>query len=284
MDLLQRLEVEQAKLTASESQIARYLIAHYPQAILGSASSIARATKISAATVVRFFAKLGYHSFAEAQEEIRRDVALKLHSPIDRIGIVDANATSTEAFLDRFVALEVDNLRSTFQQIDNANFDALIGRILATAGKVYIIGEKNSQPIAFFLWAHLNICLDNVVLVDTGQAMVADRLLWAAKGDLLICVSIRRYSPNSVRAAEYFRSIGADVAVLTDNALSPLMPHATLRLLVQTASVSVFDSFTAMMSMTGAIAGVVERLRRAEVYATLKRGEDLWSRFATFLG
>jgi DNA-binding MurR/RpiR family transcriptional regulator len=284
MGLLERLEVEQAHLTASERQIAQYLISHYPEAILGSASSIARATKISAATVVRFFAKLGYESFGEAQEEIRREVALKLNSPMDRIGIVDTNATSTEAFLARFHALEVDNIKSTFQQIDTSNFEALIACILATKGKIYIIGEKNSHPIAYLIWAHLNVCLDNVVLVDTGEAMVADRLLWAGRGDLLICVSVRRYSPNGLRAAQYFHSIGADVAVLTDNALSPLMPYATFRLLVQTASVSVFDSFTAMMSVAGAIVGVVARLRRNEVYATLKRGEDLWSRFGTFLG
>jgi DNA-binding MurR/RpiR family transcriptional regulator len=282
MALLRRLEVEQAHLTASERQIAQYLIAHYPQAILGSASSIGRATKISAATVVRFFAKLGYASFGEAQDEIRREVALKLNSPMDRMAIVDTNTTSTEAFLARFHALEVDNIRATFQQIDIGNFEALIDCILATKGKIYIIGEKNSHPIAYLIWAHLNICLDNVVLVDTGQAMVADRLLWAGADDLLICVSVRRYSPNGLRAAQYFRSIGADVAVLTDNALSPLMPHATFRLLVQTASVSVFDSYTAMMSVAGAIVGVVARLRRSGLYATLKRGEDLWSRFGTF--
>jgi len=44
MALLERLEVEQAHLTASERQIAQYLISHYPQAILGSASSIGRET------------------------------------------------------------------------------------------------------------------------------------------------------------------------------------------------------------------------------------------------
>src|SRR5258708_30775793 len=101
MALLERLEVEQAHLTVSERQIAQYLISHYPQAILGSASSIGRATKISAATVVRFFAKLGYESFAEAQDEIRREEALNLNSPLDRITIIDTTATSTDAFLAR---------------------------------------------------------------------------------------------------------------------------------------------------------------------------------------
>ena len=169
MALLERLEVEQAHLTASERQIAQYLISHYPQAILGSASSIGRATKISAATVVRFFAKLGYESFAEAQEEIRREVALKLNSPMDRMAIVDTNATSTEAFLARFHALEVDNIKATFQQIDTGNFEALIDCILATKGKIYILGEKNSHPVAFLMWAHLNICLDNVVPSTPGR-------------------------------------------------------------------------------------------------------------------
>jgi hypothetical protein len=37
-----------------------------------------------------------------------------------------------------------------------------------------------------------------------------------------------------------------------------------------------------MMSIAGAIVGVVARLRRNGLYATLKRGEDLWSRFGTF--
>lgn len=282
MTLVERLETGQAKFTVRERDIAHYLLEHYPQSVLQSASAIARATGISAATVVRFFAKLGYENFGAAQEEARRDVARKLNSPADRMGVVDDTGSSTGDFLARYHALEVDNLRSSFSQIDVGYFEGLIQQILDTKGRIYILGEKDSYAIAYFMFSHLNLCLGNVMLLETGQAMVADRLLWTGKNDLLICVSIRRYCPNGVRAAEHFRALEAPVITLTDSPLSPLMPLATHRLLVQTVSYSVFDSFTSLMSLAGAIVGVVARQRRQSMRNSLKRGQGMWDRFDTF--
>lgn len=284
MRFLERLEAEHQKLTASDRVIAQYLIDHHPQAILESASSIARKAKLSAATVVRFFAKLGYNGFAEAQEEVRREVALKLDSPLERIAIMAGERGSTEDFLFRYYSAEIENVRSTFEQVDRTVFNAIAELLLTAKGRVYIVGEKHSYSVAFLLYAHLNVCLDNVVLVDSGEAMIADRLLWVQPDDVLFCVSIRRYSPNGVKSAEYFRSIGAKVIVLTDNQLSPLTPLATHRLVMRTASPSVFDSFTAAMSLAGAITGVVARERRQRVSETLKGAEALWKHFGTFIG
>ncbi|TDR85377.1 MurR/RpiR family transcriptional regulator [Enterovirga rhinocerotis] len=283
MTLMERLEAEQAHFTAREHDIAQYLTQNYPQAILQSASAIARATGISPPTVVRFFAKLGYDSFAEAQEEIRREVVSKLHSPVDRIGLPDSSERSAADLLARHAAAEATNLRATFGQIDPDGFAAAVAAVSESRGRVYVIGEKDSYAIAYFLFSHLNLCRRDVVLLETGQAMLADRLLWSRPDDVLICVSIRRYSPNSRKVAGHFRDMGAAVVVLTDTPLSPLMPFATHRLLAQTASLSVFDSFTALMSVAGALVGEVARLSRESMQDSLNRGQDLWRRFDTFL-
>ncbi|GGF50151.1 RpiR family transcriptional regulator [Azorhizobium oxalatiphilum] len=281
--LIERLEARQADLTARERDIARYLAENYPQAVLQSASAIGRTTGISAATVVRFFAKLGYASFSQAQEDARREVALKLSSPIDRMGVVDSPSSSNRDFLIRYQEVEIDNLKSTFAQLDPAQMEGLVEAILGAKGRVFIVGEKDSYAVAYFIYTHLNLCLPNVTLLETGQSMVADRLLWAGADDLLICVSIRRYCPSGIRVAEHFRDQGAKVVALSDSPLSPLLPLATHRLLVQTVSLSVFDSFTALMSVAGAMVGLVARMRREPMHATLQRGQELWNRFNTFL-
>jgi DNA-binding MurR/RpiR family transcriptional regulator len=43
-------------------------------------------------------------------------------------------------------------------------------RLCAGRGRIYVIGEKNSYPIACYIQAHLNFCLPDVVLLDTGAA------------------------------------------------------------------------------------------------------------------
>jgi DNA-binding MurR/RpiR family transcriptional regulator len=184
----------------------------------------------------------------------------------------------------RTLETEIENIRATFAAISEGEIESIVARLCARRGKIYVIGEKNSYPVAYYIQTHLNLCLPDVVLLDTGEARVADRLLWLAPDDLLIGISIRRYSPNTTKAAAHVRALGGDVIALTDSPLSPLCPHATHRLLIQTGSQSVFDSFTAAMSLAGLIVGAVARRRREAMLDILRRGEQLYATFGTFLG
>ncbi|MGY2049738.1 MurR/RpiR family transcriptional regulator [Methylobacterium sp. JK268] len=281
--LLERLEAGQGALTARETEIARYLIAHYPQSCLDSASAMARATGVSAATVVRLFAKLGYARFRDVQREVRDAVSRKLHSPAERAGLPD-EAGSLAEIAARTLDTEIANICATYAGLAPGDIEAVVDRLCAGRGKIYVIGEKNSYPVAYYIQTHLNFCLPDVVLLDTGEARIADRLLWLTPDDLLVGISIRRYSPNTTRAAAHLRDLGGDVIALTDSPLSPLCPHATHRLLIETRSQSVFDSFTAAISLAGLIVGAVARRRREAMLDTLRRGERLYATFGTFLG
>ncbi|WP_171070231.1 MurR/RpiR family transcriptional regulator [Methylobacterium terricola] len=281
--LLDRLESGREALTARETEIARYVIAHYPESCLDSASAMARATGVSAATVVRLFAKLGYASFQEVQQEVRREVSRKLHSPAERVRLPEDGVSQGE-ITARTLETEIDNIRATFAALSDREIEAIVARLCAGRGRIYVIGEKNSFPIAYYIQTHLNLCLPDVTLLETGEARIADRLLWLTPDDLLIAISIRRYSPNTTRAAASLRELGGDVIALTDSPLSPLCPYATHRLLIETRSQSVFDSFTAAMSLSGLIVGAVARRRREAMLEILRRGERLYETFGTFLG
>jgi len=123
-----------------------------------------------------------------------------------------------------------------------------------------------------------------VNLLGTGGGLLADELLWAGPPDTLIVVSIRRYSRQVTQAARHFRQMGASVISITDSPLAPIAGLSDHRLLIQTASASPFDSYTAAFTLCNAVVAAVALRRKKEIEALLERGEKLWDHFDVFLG
>lgn len=70
----ERMRGAEASLSPAERKIVRVLSAHYPTAGLESASGLATLAGVSAPTVVRFVARLGFDGY-------RHDGTERLHAP-----------------------------------------------------------------------------------------------------------------------------------------------------------------------------------------------------------
>src|SRR3546814_16421731 len=74
-------------LTRSESRIVQLLLADYPVAGLGSASSLAKRAGVSDPTVARFVTKFGFETFAAFQATLLEEVEARLRrSETRRVG------------------------------------------------------------------------------------------------------------------------------------------------------------------------------------------------------
>ncbi len=282
MNLLERIERRRAALTESERDLAGFVVEHYPQVVFESATSIGQRVGVSAATVVRFFAKLGYESFAEVQRELRQEVAARLHSPIQRLDATrDEPGEGTEILRQSF-EVDLGNLQATYRSVDPAQLDALAERLVSPDGRVYVMGEKKAYGVAHYLHTQLNLALPDVVLLESGQSLLVDRLLRVSARDLLVAIDVRRYARATALAARRFHELGADLAVLTDSPLSPLAGLARFRLLITTAGAGVFDSYTAAVSLVNALVNAVAARRKQALHETLEQGEALWQAFQTF--
>ncbi len=282
MNLLQRIERRRAALTESERELAAYVVEHYPHVVFESATSIGQRVGVSAATVVRFFAKLGYDSFADVQRELRQEVAARLHSPIQRLDAAGEGPRAADAVLHQSLEVDLGNLQATYRSVDPAQFEALVERLVAGRGRVYVMGEKKGYGVAHYLHTQLNLALPEVVLLESGQSLLVDRLLRVTAQDLLIAIDVRRYARATVLAARRFHELGADLAVLTDSPLSPLAGLAKFRLLITTAGAGAFDSYTAAISLVNALVNGVAARRKEALHETLEQGEALWQAFQTF--
>lgn len=280
--LFDRIERRRPALTESERALAAFLVEHYPHIAFESATSIGQRVGISAATVVRFFAKLGYESFAEVQRELREEVAARLHSPIERLDATRDEPRTAAELLRQSLTVDLGNLEATYRAVDPATFEALVERLVTAKGRIFVMGEKKAYGVAHYLHTQLNLALPAVELLESGQSLLVDRLLRVAPRDLLVAIDVRRYARATVLAAKRFRDVGADVAALADSPLSPLAGVAQFKLPITTAGAAAFDSYTAVLSLVNALVNAVAARRRKALHETLAAGEALWQEFQTF--
>lgn len=284
MKFFDRIAKNPRKLTQNETKLVNYIISCYPQGILDSATSIAKSVDVSPSTVVRFFSKLGYSSFADAQREARLEISSKLASPSQRANLTIKNAHSLDSVLDNAFTFDKENLNATREAINMHDFQAIVDTLTKpVSGRVYIAGAKNSYAVAHYLHTHLNMCLPNVQLLGADDTLLADNLLWASSQDILLAITIRRYSKVITQTAQHFKQLGASVMCITDSPLAPIAGLSDHHILFQTASASPFDSYTAAFSLCNALVSAVAWRRKKETEALLKRGEKLWNHFDVFI-
>ena len=286
MPFFERLSHGASKLTPSERKLVDYLLSTHPNGILDSANAIARLLGISPSTVVRFFSKIGYKSFAAAQREVRLEIAAKLASPSQRASVtLPFEKAPSQQLINDVLEADISNLKTTKNNLDLKTLEQIVG-ILVSRNKpqrrIYLIGEKNSFAAAQFLRTQLNLCLPNVQILESRHSTVADNLLWISDSDVLLVISMRRYSTTSVRVAEYFKSIGALVIGIVDSPASPIAEIADHKLYASTNSPSAFDSYTAVFYICNLLLAMVSIATKEQLQQTLDRGEALWRHFSIF--
>lgn len=282
MTLLDKMASSALKLTRGESALVDYLVSNYPQGVLESATAIAARTGISTSTVVRFFSKLGYPSFPEVQREIREEVSARLSSPASRANAVMSSGLPLKAALEGAFAHDRNNLTATYEQLDVRAFEATVKMLTRRGARVSVLASKNSAAVGLYLASHLNMCIPNVRLLADGPMILADELIWSGPDDVLLAVSVRRYSRSVFTAAQHVKARGGKVAVLTDSPLAPTAALADEYLMFHTANASPFDSYTAAVFLGNALVSAVAAHRGKDVRQALARGELLWSEFAVF--
>ena len=78
----ERLRLRLGELTHAERKVARALMADYPVGGLDPVAKLAAAAGVSAPTVVRLVAKLGFDGYAEFQQSLKSEVSVRLSSPL----------------------------------------------------------------------------------------------------------------------------------------------------------------------------------------------------------
>jgi len=263
-DIRDRLD----EFTATEKRAAHALMANYPMQGLGTVAQFAEAAGVSAPTILRFVARLGFPGFAEFQKKLRGELENQLNSPLAR-----STQLPDDAGGDPLVGQLLENVRETFSHLPKGELAALT-RLLADERKtLHLIGGRFTDGLARYMAAHLRIVRSNVNHVAGQQGNWLDQLIGIGSKDVIVVFDIRRYQTELIQFAEAAAKQGATVALITDSWMSPVGRIASFVLPARVAVPSPWDSSLALMAIAEVlIAGVTrenqetaqERMRELE--------------------
>lgn len=281
--LEENLRAAIATMTRAERQLASHILRHYPMALLGSVSQLARAAQVSSPTVVRLAQKLGYGGYPGLQAAVRQDLEARLEGPLAKHDRWAAQAPKGHV-LNRFADTVMANLQATLAQIDQADFDAAAALLADPARKVFATGGRITLAMAEYFVTHMKVIRPEVELLMPVSNAWPPALLDMGRGDVLLVFDIRRYENTVLQLVEMAAEQGAEVVLITDPWVSPAATHARIRLSAQTEVPSAWDSTLAIQLLVETLMAAVQALTWETTAARMHRLEALYERARFFRG
>ncbi|MCI7028247.1 MAG: MurR/RpiR family transcriptional regulator [Eubacteriales bacterium] len=279
-ELLQRLNHSGKRLSKSHRRIAECIVTHYDKAAFMTASKLGEYVGVSESTVVRFAAALGYDGFPQLQKALQELIRHRL-TATQRLEMTGDMGHAQ--VLNKVLKTDIQNIRTTLDELDLATFDAVIESILQ-ARNLYVLGLRASAPLAEFFGHYLNFIFPNVHTVTSGVSDVFEQIARISDEDVLIGISFPRYTSHTVKAMKFARSRGATLIAITDGPLSPLHAEANLCLMAKSDMASFVDSLAAPISLINALIVALSQRRRTQVTDYFDKMENIWSEYRVYLG
>ena len=134
-----------------------------------------------------------------------------------------------------------------------------------------------------YLGFYFNLIFDNVHLVRTTSASeVFEQILGAGDGDVVVGISVPRYSKRTSKAMEYTGKKGAYVVAISDSVNSPIAKWADSTLIAHSDMTSFVDSLTAPLSVINALIVAAGLRREDKVMGTLTALEKIWDEYQVY--
>ena len=279
-ELLQRLNHSGKRLSKSHRRIAECIVTHYDKAAFMTASKLGEYVGVSESTVVRFAAALGYDGFPQLQKALQELIRHRL-TATQRLEMTGDMGHAQ--VLNKVLKTDIQNIRTTLDELDLATFDAVIESILQ-ARNLYVLGLRASAPLAEFFGHYLNFIFPNVHTVTSGVSDVFEQIARISDEDVLIGISFPRYASRTVEAMEFAGSQGASLIAITDGPLSPLHSAADICLMAKSDMASFVDSLAAPISLINALIVALSQRRRTQVTDYFDKMENIWSEYRVYLG
>ena len=275
-DILSLLQERFRTFSKGQKLIANYIMDSYDKAAFMTASRLGKTVGVSESTVVRFAVELGFDGYPSMQKTLQALVRTKLTS-VQRIEVSNSRIAGDVA--GAVLQADIDALRRTGELLDREQLEKCVDAILH-ARRIYIVGVRSSAAIAFFLNFHLRSAFDNVQLITSASTSeMFEQMIHVAHEDVVLGISLPRYSVRTVKLLQYARARGATTASITDKVDAPAGRVSDCVLVAKSDMVSVVDSLVAPMSVVNALLALISRRQEQMLSRTYQDIERLWEEY-----
>lgn len=256
--VLRNLGDAAARLDDVAQRLYAVIAADYPVSLTRRSAQLLRSADARAEDLDRLLSAAGYADTVELRNRAGRESRRRLAAPDLRFTIRDVEHGDRSG-LRRICAHEQDNVADTLNALQANGALELAARAILTSRHRWIFGDLKSTGYAALLAADLTAVLRDVTLIEPSPANALAALCDANPGDSLTVFSFRDYSTMSLRVAREFRAASAaraTVIALTDSYTSPICEFADQVLPIETRSVTMTHSPTAVAAVSHVLASL----------------------------
>jgi DNA-binding MurR/RpiR family transcriptional regulator len=239
-----------ADFTRSERQLHSAILADYPFAALRTIQELSEHSNVSAPSVSRFVAKLGYRGLQEFQQHALEELRDAQSSPIElRQTQPEVSGDPVSRYFGTVRALTEELER----RLPRAQFDRIVDLLGDPKRRVFVIGGRMSDAIAGFFLRHLRQIRGDTFHVPQDTEVWPEYLLRLRPRDIVLILDFRRYDPRLNDFATAVRARKAQSIVITDTWISPTAKGAQELICVPTDSGTLWDSYSAAFTLLEAL-------------------------------
>ena len=274
-DIFRKINESFAQMSKGRKAIARYINKETDKAAFMTAAELGEACGVSESTVVRFAVFLGFDGYPEFQDELSKLVRGKLVTA----GRIDDTRQTKNTIIRSVFQADVEKMNESLGIVDEEAF-VQASKLIHKARHVYIVGIKNSSPVAMYLAYYLKIMRSDVIFVSGADSTdILSSIFHITDRDCFIGVSFPRYSVQTLRAMEYANERNAGIIALTDSADSPCRMYSHMLLCARTEEVSIAQSMAAPMSLATALVASVFAENRDSAMRNITGIEEVYSEY-----
>ena len=279
-DVLHIIQEKMTSFSKGQKRIAGYILSDYDKAAFMTANKLGTVVGVSESTVVRFAAELGYEGYPSMQKALQEIVRSKLTS-IQRIRASNDRLFGSDV-VTTVLQADMDKIRSAIESVDRSAFENVVDKLMESR-HIYILGVRSSSFLAGYLHFYFHLIFENVTLVTSNSAGdILESILRIGPGDVLVGISFPRYSQSTVKGVRFAHDRGADIVAITDSALSPLYPMASISLLASSDMISFVDSLVAPFSLLNALIVAAGHRKDGDISQIFNRLEGIWDEYGVF--
>ena len=212
----ERIRRERPDMSKSFARLADFLLDSYIEASFMTASELAHALNLDAATVVRFSQHLGYKGYPELLREIRDKVRRDL--------LIRPQQAEVSDSIPGVVSTSMDSLISELEQTRlGLDTDALARLVqeIGEARRIIILAEAPAQPAAYNLVYFLEQGGYQIYIARPGVIDLARTVHSAQPNDLFLAMDVSGQSQTIARTLKEAQLRGVHTAAIAGAASLP---------------------------------------------------------------
>jgi len=261
-DLFEKLRQGLSDFPARQRGLCSFILENYQQVAFMNVEELAKASGVSPATVVRTTSHLGYESFHEFLNALKRvilptKISLWWQMEESWKGKLPAEK-SDHSILVETTLRNVKSLQNSLTPILLENFQSA-GEVLKNARKISILALRSTHGIALYAYTLFCQFLPHVSLPGhSGSDDMYSHLTDLSKEDVLLTLSVGgpHYATRTIEGSEFAHSRGVPVILITTDIACPAAKFASVILPVEPAlgyysTVSVMNVLDALIVVLG---------------------------------